>query len=103
MTAITIARPTIVRTSPPPAEGPAACEASTLGCFRSSGVDSPSAANAAGASRRQLKAAAPAEEMAAGSLITEGRLWIGVDPVFGRDLRVFSQARAVLEAQLVDH
>src|SRR3954469_24238046 len=95
MTPITIARPTIVRTSPPPAELPADSAALALGWERSSGVLSPSAARVAGASRSKPRTAAPADLRAGEICITEGsESGSGLDPFIGHVCGVFSGAGA---------
>src|SRR3954466_14754164 len=71
MTPMTTARPTIVRTRPPPASG------ADLGVVldedpKSSLVDSSPAANAVGASSSMPKAAVTADVKAGRSFITEG-------------------------------
>src|SRR3954463_2835556 len=92
MTPITIARPTIVRTSPPPAELPADSAALALGWERSSGVLSPSAAKVAGASRSKPRTAAPADLRAGEICITEGgESGSRLDPFIGRRCGVFSR------------
>src|SRR5262245_37227864 len=70
MTPITTARPTIVRTSPPPVE-PAAC-AGAESSERFRRVLSPSAARAAGASRKRPSTAVPADLKAGVIRITGG-------------------------------
>src|SRR3954454_6882089 len=98
MTPSTTARPTIVRTRPPPPELGAACLADCAGRF--SGVDSPFAANATGASSTQPKTAVPADKRAWRIVITEGtdRAWIGLSrdhrPPHGDLERARSAARS---------
>src|SRR3954452_5133045 len=70
MTPMTIARPTMVRTSPPEDE-PAVSVALALASVRLSGVFSPSAARAAGARRSRPRTATPADLKAGVSGITE--------------------------------
>src|SRR5918996_5053160 len=79
MTPITIARPTIVRTRPPPVLPAAFAE---LSPSRSSGVRSPSAASAAGASSSRPRTAAPTGRRAGVIRITEGA-WIGLSRLIG--------------------
>src|SRR3954452_13446914 len=94
MTPITIARPTIVRTSPPDADV-AWSVALALGWERSSGVLSPSAARAAGASRSRPRTAAPTDLRAGEICITEGsESGSGLDPFIGHVCGVFSGAGA---------
>src|SRR3954447_19247017 len=81
MTPMTIARPTIVRTSPP-YEVPALSVAFALVSERLSGVDSPSAANVAGASRSRPSTATPDDLKAGEICITEEvRVWIRTRPL----------------------
>src|SRR3954453_8993651 len=95
MTPITIARPTIVRTSPPPAELPADSAALAFGWERSSGVLSPSAARAVGASRSRPKTAAPADLRAGEMCITEGgESGSRLDPFIGHESSAFRAERA---------
>src|SRR3954454_8038038 len=78
---MTIARPTIVRTSPPEVV-PTFSVALALESWRLSGVFSPFAANATGARRSRPRTAAPADLKAEESGITEeGRAWIKTRPV----------------------
>src|SRR3954470_21327536 len=81
MTPMTIARPTIVRTRPPDVV-PAFSVALALVSERLSGVDSPSAANVAGARRSRPSTATPADLRAGEICITEeGRVWIRTRPL----------------------
>src|SRR3954462_5135464 len=81
MTPMTIARPTIVGTRPPDVV-PAFSVALALVSERLSGVDSPSAANVAGARRSRPSTAPPADLKAGEICITEeGRVWIRTRPL----------------------
>src|SRR5690242_10621837 len=87
MTAMTTARPTIVRTMlPPPGPTLGALLAPESDDGRFSGVDSPLAASATGATSRQPMRAAASDRMKAGRIRTktEGRAWIGLAPYIGR-------------------
>src|SRR5688572_2644864 len=100
MTAITIARPTIVRTSPPP-PAPAWAAASPPSPPRSSGVRSPFAAAEREGTSSAPRSASTQAERSAGIRITEGDPGWGSPSLSAPDEAALARGAAMFEPQLV--